>query len=40
MSIRRLLSTIVFTFAFAFSMAAPLASTADACPPTEPTGIC
>jgi hypothetical protein len=40
MSTRRFLSTIVFIFAFAFSMAAPLAGSADACPPTDPLGIC
>jgi len=40
MSIRRAVTTVLFVFALAFSMAAPLAGTADACPPTSPTGIC
>lgn len=40
MAIRRILSTIVFVFALAFSMSAPLAGTAEACPPGNPTGIC
>jgi len=40
MSIRRAVTTVLFVFALAFSMAAPLAGTADACPPTNPTGIC
>jgi hypothetical protein len=40
MSIRRAVTTVLFVFALAFSMAAPLAGTADACPPGNPTGIC
>ncbi|HEX4743666.1 MAG TPA: hypothetical protein VFW12_03230 [Candidatus Limnocylindria bacterium] len=40
MSIRRAFTTALFIVAFAFSMAAPLAGTADACPPTNPIGIC
>jgi len=31
---------MIAVFALAFSMAAPLAGTADACPPGNPTGIC
>lgn len=40
MTIRRTLSAIVFVFALAFAMAAPLAGSAEACPPGNPTGIC
>ena len=39
MSIRRLLSTIVFVFAFVLSMSASFSSSVDACDP-HPIGIC
>lgn len=40
MSIRRFLSTIVFIFAFVLSMSASFSTSAEACEPTSPTGIC
>jgi len=38
MSIRRVLAVVTFVLAFAFSLSAPLSTTADACPPGSSTG--
>ena len=40
MSVRRIFAIVTFDLAFAFSLSAPLATTADACPPYGSGGLC